>query len=80
MSAPAQVRGFWLVVARWCVDNRLAVFIGTGLVALLGLAFAPFQTDLGPVPRDPVPVDVLPEVGENPVGRRGTWRIRSPIP
>lgn len=38
------------------LENRLVVFVLTGLGILAGLGTAPFRWDLGPVPRDPVQI------------------------
>ena len=49
----------------FCLERKLVVF----LVALLGIGWgtmvAPFDWDLGGVPRDPIPVDAIPDIGEN---------------
>ncbi len=53
-----------------------------GLLALLavgaGLLAAPFDWDLGAFPRDPVPVDAIPDTGENQQIVFTEWPGRSP--
>ncbi len=52
-------------VLRFTLENKLVVFIGIVLVIVGGLYVAPFDWDLGWFPRDPVPIDALPDIGEN---------------
>ncbi len=50
---------------RFCVEQKLVVGLLLAAAVVGGLAFAPFDWDLGPLPRDPVPVDAIPDLGEN---------------
>lgn len=60
------------------LNTKLVVLLaGLGLVAW-GLLVAPFDWDLGPLPRDPVPVDAIPDYGENQQIVFTAWPGRSP--
>lgn len=65
-------------VIKFFLDNKLVttllfvVFVGWGLVT------APFNWDLGMLPRDPVPVDAIPDIGENQQIIYTEWMGRSP--
>jgi Cu(I)/Ag(I) efflux system membrane protein CusA/SilA len=52
-------------VLRFTLENKLVVFIGIVLVIIGGLYVAPFDWNFGWFPRDPVPIDALPDIGEN---------------
>ncbi len=64
--------------ARLVLENRLVVLLLTGLGVLAGLSMAPFPWDLGPLPRDPVPVDAIPDIGEAQQIVMVEWPGRSP--
>jgi len=65
-------------VIRFCLENKLVV----GLLVLLfvgwGLRAAPFDWNLWGMPRDPVPVDAIPDIGENQQIVFTEWMGRSP--
>ncbi|PLX50846.1 MAG: acriflavine resistance protein B [Desulfobulbaceae bacterium] len=65
-------------IVRFCLLNKLVV----GLVLLIlvgwGLMVAPFNLELGSLPRDPVPVDAIPDIGENQQIVFTEWPGRSP--
>ncbi|MCH7867381.1 MAG: efflux RND transporter permease subunit [Myxococcales bacterium] len=60
-----------------CLDNTLIVTLLAGLFLALGVANAPFDWDVG-LPRDPVPVDAIPDTGENQQIVFTEWTGRSP--
>jgi Cu(I)/Ag(I) efflux system membrane protein CusA/SilA len=62
----------------FCLDNPLVVGLLTALALVWGVANAPFAWDLGPLPRDPVPVDAIPDIGENQQIVFTEWPGRSP--
>ncbi len=67
--------------ARWvglCIDHKLVVFALLASVVLAGLAYAPFPGPIGALPRDPIPVDALPDVGDNQQIVFSEWPGRSP--
>ncbi|MFO7654289.1 MAG: efflux RND transporter permease subunit [Candidatus Krumholzibacteriia bacterium] len=63
---------------RFCLDNKLVM----GLLVLFAVGYgamvAPFDWDLGGLPRDPVPVDAIPDLGENQQIVFTEWMGRSP--
>jgi len=65
-------------VIRFCLENKLIVALLVFLVVLGGLRVAPFDWDLGSLPRDPVPVDAIPDIGENQQIVFSEWMGRSP--
>ncbi|RMF88391.1 MAG: efflux RND transporter permease subunit, partial [Planctomycetota bacterium] len=62
----------------FCIDNKLIVLLFTVAVVLWGIMTAPFDWDTGPIPRDPVPVDAIPDIGENQQIVFTEWMGRSP--
>jgi Cu(I)/Ag(I) efflux system membrane protein CusA/SilA len=65
-------------LVRSCLHNRLVVMVVTLLVIFWGLYVAPFDWHLGGMPRDPVPVDAIPDIGENQQIVFTEWMGRSP--
>jgi Cu(I)/Ag(I) efflux system membrane protein CusA/SilA len=63
-EAPPPADG-WARLVGWFVHNQLIVFILVGMLGLGGVAVSPFAWDLGPLPRSPVPIDAIPDIGEN---------------
>ena len=65
-------------VIRFCLENKLVV----GLLVIMflgwGLMVAPFDWDLWGLPRSPVPVDAIPDIGENQQIVFTEWMGRSP--
>jgi len=69
--------GFWKVTLGFFIENKLIVFILMGLLVFGGLYTMPFAWDSG-FPRDPVPVDAIPDIGENQQIVFTEWSGRSP--
>jgi len=65
-------------LVRFFLENRLVVFLLTLFVVMWGVMTAPFDWDLGGLPRDPVPVDAIPDIGENQQIVFTEWMGRSP--
>ncbi len=65
-------------VIRFCLENRLVVWLLVVLVIGWGIYVAPFDWDLGDLPRNPVPVDAIPDIGENQQIVFTEWMGRSP--
>ena len=66
----------WLV--KFFLENRLITFILLVAFIVLGVVFSPFNWHTGPIPRDPVPVDAIPDIGENQQIVSTEWMGRSP--
>lgn len=66
----------WLI---WgCLRNHLLVAFAAILITGWGLSVAPFNWDLDWLPRDPVAVDAIPDIGENQQIVFTEWAGRSP--
>lgn len=65
-------------VIRFCLENKLVVALLVLLIVGWGLTTAPFDWDLGGLPRSPVPVDAIPDIGENQQIVFTEWMGRSP--
>ena len=63
---------------RFCLENKLVVGLFVLLVIGWGLMVAPFDWHLWGMPRDPVPVDAIPDIGENQQIVFTEWMGRSP--
>ncbi|KAF0094914.1 MAG: Cu(I)/Ag(I) efflux system membrane protein CusA [Puniceicoccaceae bacterium 5H] len=63
---------------RFCLQNKLVVLLLTAALILWGVMVAPFDWDLEGLPRDPVPVDAIPDIGENQQIVFTEWMGRSP--
>ncbi len=65
-------------VIRFCLENKLVVALVVIAVIGWGVMVAPFDWDLGGLPRSPVPVDAIPDLGENQQIVFTEWMGRSP--
>ncbi len=63
---------------RFCLEQKIVVAILLLTVILWGILVAPFDWDIGDLPRDPVPVDAIPDIGENQQIVFTEWMGRSP--
>jgi copper/silver efflux system protein len=63
---------------RFCIENKLVVVMFMMFTIGWGLMSAPFDWDLGGMPRDPMPVDAIPDIGENQQIVFTEWMGRSP--
>ncbi|MBD3162177.1 MAG: AcrB/AcrD/AcrF family protein [Candidatus Eisenbacteria bacterium] len=63
---------------RFCLENKLVVLLAAVFLIAWGIGVAPFDWDLGGLPRDPVPVDAIPDIGENQQIVFTEWMGRSP--
>ncbi len=52
-------------IIAFCLDNKLVVLLVTLAVLVWGVIVAPFDWDIDFLPRDPVAVDAIPDIGEN---------------
>jgi len=65
-------------VIRFCLENKLVVALVVIAVIGWGMLVAPFDWDVGGLPRSPVPVDAIPDIGENQQIVFTEWMGRSP--
>lgn len=63
---------------RFCLENKLIVFLLLILFIVWGILVAPFEWNVSGLPRDPVPVDAIPDIGENQQIVFTEWMGRSP--
>ena len=63
---------------RFCLEQKLVVVLVTAGVIFWGVLVAPFDWKLGGLPRSPVPVDAIPDIGENQQIVFTEWPGRSP--
>lgn len=72
-------QGSWVDrILGFVLDNKLVVVLGVLFVVAFGIMVAPFDWDLGGLPRDPVAVDAIPDLGENQQIVFTRWSGRSP--
>jgi len=65
-------------LVKYFLENRLITFIFLITFVVLGIVFMPFNWKSGFFPRDPVPVDAIPDIGENQQIVATEWMGRSP--
>lgn len=63
---------------RFCLENKLVVLLFTAGLIFWGVMVAPFDWESERFPRDPVPVDAIPDIGENQQIVFTEWTGRSP--
>ena len=62
----------------FCLTNKLVVALAVLFAVLWGAMVAPFDWELDWLPRRPVPVDAIPDIGENQQIVFTRWMGRSP--
>jgi Cu(I)/Ag(I) efflux system membrane protein CusA/SilA len=65
-------------LVKYFLENRLITFIFLITFVVYGMVTMPFNTDTGFLPRDPVPVDAIPDIGDNQQIVATEWMGRSP--
>ncbi len=65
-------------VIRFCLENKIVVALFIVFIVGWGVMVSPFDWDLGGLPRNPVPVDAIPDIGENQQIVFTEWMGRSP--
>ena len=65
-------------VIRFCLENKLIVALVAISVVFGGILVAPFDWQVGGLPRSPVPTDAIPDIGENQQIVFTAWMGRSP--
>jgi Cu(I)/Ag(I) efflux system membrane protein CusA/SilA len=69
---------FFDKIIRFCIENKLVIFLLILLVIGWGVVVAPFDWKIGDLPRNPIPVDAIPDIGENQQIVFTEWMGRSP--
>lgn len=75
---PPQAMSLLDRIIRFCLENKLVVALIVLMVLGWGVLVAPFDWDVGGLPRNPVPVDAIPDIGENQQIVFTEWMGRSP--
>jgi Cu(I)/Ag(I) efflux system membrane protein CusA/SilA len=65
-------------IIRFCLEQKLIVALVALLLIGWGVMVAPFDWELKGLPRQPVPVDAIPDIGENQQIVFTEWMGRSP--
>ncbi len=65
-------------IIRFFLENKLATFLLLILFVVWGIISSPFSWETGILPNDPVPVDAIPDIGENQQIVYTEWPGRSP--
>lgn len=63
---------------KFFLENKMVTFLLLILVLSWGIIVSPFKWDLGFLPYDPVPVDAIPDLGENQQIVFTEWMGKSP--
>lgn len=65
-------------LVKYFLENRLITFIFLILFIAMGVVYSPFNWKTGFLPHDPVPVDAIPDIGDNQQIVATEWMGRSP--
>jgi len=65
-------------IIKFFLENKLVTFLVLIVFILWGIATSPFNWETGVLPNDPVPVDAIPDIGENQQIVYTEWPGRSP--
>lgn len=77
-SYQSQHRSLLDRIIRYCLENKLVVMILVAVIVCWGVYAAPFDWKIAGLERDPVPVDAIPDIGENQQIVFTEWKGRSP--
>ena len=65
-------------IIKYFLENKLITLLLLGALIVWGISTAPFNWGDSIIPRDPVPVDAIPDIGENQQIVYTEWAGRSP--
>jgi Cu(I)/Ag(I) efflux system membrane protein CusA/SilA len=65
-------------LVKYFLENRLVTFVFLIAFVVLGIVYTPFNWQTGVLPRDPIPVDAIPDIGDNQQIVATEWMGRSP--
>ncbi len=65
-------------IIKYCLENKLIVGLFLFVMVTWGIMVAPFDWDIPGLERNPVPVDAIPDIGENQQIVFTEWMGRSP--
>jgi copper/silver efflux system protein len=75
---PQAEKSFLDRIIGFCLNTKVVVFLVIILLVGWGIMVAPFNWNIGGLPRNPVPVDAIPDIGENQQIVFTDWMGRSP--
>lgn len=78
INEKAKPKGLIDKLIRFCLDNKLVTFLVTAAILVVGIMVAPFDLNIDSIPRTPVAVDAIPDIGENQQIVFTEWKGRSP--
>ena len=65
-------------IIRYFLENRVITILILVLVVVWGISTSPFNSHGGIIPRNPIPVDAIPDIGDNQQIVATEWMGRSP--
>lgn len=65
-------------LVKYFLENRLITFIFLIAFIVFGVVYSPFNWNTGGIPRNPIPVDAIPDIGDNQQIVATEWMGRSP--
>jgi copper/silver efflux system protein len=65
-------------LVKYFLENRLVTFLFLIVFVVFGMVYAPFNWHTGVLPRNPIPVDAIPDIGDNQQIVATEWMGRSP--
>lgn len=65
-------------ILKYFLEHRMISMMLLVIFILLGTVYAPFNWHTGVLPRDPIPVDAIPDIGDNQQIVATEWMGRSP--
>lgn len=65
-------------LVKYFLENRLVTFLFLIVFVVYGAVTMPFNWQTGVLPRDPIPVDAIPDIGDNQQIVATEWMGRSP--
>lgn len=65
-------------IIKYFLENRMISMLLLVVFIVLGTVYAPFNWQTGVLPRNPVPVDAIPDIGDNQQIIATEWMGRSP--
>ena len=65
-------------LVKYFLEHRLITFLFLIAFLVMGIVYSPFNWKTGMLPRDPIPVDAIPDIGDNQQIISAEWMGRSP--
>lgn len=65
-------------LVKYFLENRMVTFMFLIAFVVFGIVYSPFNWHTGPLPRNPIAVDAIPDIGDNQQIVATEWMGRSP--